>query len=238
MNASYGKTILKAVETDLKFTNTKKQHDKFLFRNHNFIKEYSEIAKDKHVYKIQKSVLTHFNTVHVGVEILSMSKRIMNEVMCLAEDLDIDIFYQDTDSMHILDRQIETLADAFKKIYKRELIGEQLGQFHTDFSVKDTRTNKKIKDITAIESYFLGKKCYIDKLTCKDEDFMSTKHHIRMKGVSEGAILIKGDPMVTYDKLFKGESVKFDLAEGKPIFKKNKDFSCSSQLTFIRELKF
>lgn len=30
-----------------------------------------------------------------------MSKRVMNEVMCLAEDNGIDIKYQDTDSMHI-----------------------------------------------------------------------------------------------------------------------------------------
>lgn len=33
--------------------------------------------------------------------ILDMSKRIMNEVICLAEDLKIKLFYQDTDSIHI-----------------------------------------------------------------------------------------------------------------------------------------
>ena len=35
-----------------------------------------------------------------GVSLLSMSKRIMNEIMCLAEDLGIKIYYQDIDSMH------------------------------------------------------------------------------------------------------------------------------------------
>ena len=30
-----------------------------------------------------------------------MSKRVMNEVMCLAEDNELGIKYQDTDSMHI-----------------------------------------------------------------------------------------------------------------------------------------
>lgn len=30
-----------------------------------------------------------------------MSKRIMNEVMCLAEDMKINIMYQDTDSMQL-----------------------------------------------------------------------------------------------------------------------------------------
>jgi hypothetical protein len=38
---------------------------------------------------------------YIGAFILSMSKRIMSEVMCLAEDNGIEIYYQDTDSMHI-----------------------------------------------------------------------------------------------------------------------------------------
>lgn len=45
--------------------------------------------------------------------ILDMSKRIMNEVMCLAEDLKINIYYQDTDSMHIEADKIEKLSDEF-----------------------------------------------------------------------------------------------------------------------------
>ena len=38
---------------------------------------------------------------YIGVMILSISKRIMNEVICTAEDYGIEIYYQDTDSMHI-----------------------------------------------------------------------------------------------------------------------------------------
>ena len=37
----------------------------------------------------------------------------MNEVMCLAEDLKIPIYYQDTDSMHIVDSRLSELQDAF-----------------------------------------------------------------------------------------------------------------------------
>ena len=43
-----------------------------------------------------------------------MSKRIMNEVMTLAEDEGLNIWYQDTDSMHINYEEIELLALAFK----------------------------------------------------------------------------------------------------------------------------
>ena len=48
-----------------------------------------------------------------------MSKRIMNEVMTLAEDEGLNIWYQDTDSMHINYEEVELLALAFKKIQQR-----------------------------------------------------------------------------------------------------------------------
>lgn len=51
----------------------------------------------------------------------------MNEVMCLAEDLNLNILYQDTDSMHINNEDIKILADAFENKYKRKLIGEEQG---------------------------------------------------------------------------------------------------------------
>jgi hypothetical protein len=62
-----------------------------------------------------------------------MSKRIMNEVMCTAEDLGIRIFYQDTDSMHIDMNRLNDLAIEYKSRFGRELIGKNLGQFHNDF---------------------------------------------------------------------------------------------------------
>ena len=65
--------------------------------------------------------------------ILAMSKRIMNEVMTLAEDLKINVYYQDTDSLHIESDKLEELRTVFKNKYNRELIGKNLGQFHSDF---------------------------------------------------------------------------------------------------------
>ena len=43
----------------------------------------------------------HINYVHCGVEILSMSKRIMNKVFSSASDIDVKIYYPDTDSIHL-----------------------------------------------------------------------------------------------------------------------------------------
>jgi hypothetical protein len=43
----------------------------------------------------------------------------MNEVMCLAEDHGIEIFYQDTDSMHLFDEDIKKLEQLFLQTYDR-----------------------------------------------------------------------------------------------------------------------
>ena len=77
----------------------------------------------------------------IGVQILSMSKRIMNEVICLAEDLGINVYYQDTDSIHIDDDKIELLEKEFEKRFGRKLRGDQLGQFHPDFDKCNIKNN-------------------------------------------------------------------------------------------------
>ena len=95
----YGKTILKPIETET-VVKTIDQYDKYISFNYNFMQS-SIKAGDRYYIKKNQSVIDHYNYAHCGVEILSMSKRIMNEVMTLAEDNKLNIWYQDTDSMHI-----------------------------------------------------------------------------------------------------------------------------------------
>ena len=83
-----------------------------------------------------------------------MSKRIMNEVMCLAYDIGCKIYYQDTDSMHIVKEDLERLERTFEEKYHRPLKGTNLGQFHTDFASFTGREDVQ----HAIESIFLMKK--------------------------------------------------------------------------------
>ncbi|OQS01892.1 hypothetical protein THRCLA_21575 [Thraustotheca clavata] len=71
--------------------------------------------------------------------VLDMSKHIMNEVMCLAEDIDATIWYHDTDSMHIDRDKLDLLAEEFRVKYRRELVGSGLGQFHSDFDLKGSK---------------------------------------------------------------------------------------------------
>jgi len=240
MNSSYGMTLLKPISTDDKVFNDSKTLNTYIAKNFDFIKEFTQIGKntDKWALKAVKPINNHFNVCHVGVEILSMSKRIMNEVMCLAEDHEIPIYYQDTDSMHILDKDIKTLESLYKEEYKRDLVGTDMGQFHSDFDKleKDGKKPHSVKLIT------LGKKCYLDKLS----DGKNTGYHMRMKGVPNrtvkytAKINYDGDVEKLYMDLYNGKKVKFDLTEGgtKACFRGQKNLTITTIKDFTRELSF
>ena len=160
MNSIYGKTILKPINESYKFIPTN-QFDQYISNRYNYIKELTGMNNSIRVIaKEVKPFNKHFSFVPFGVNVLSMSKRIMNEVICTAEDLNIPIYYQDTDSIHIHQSNINRLAEEFKKRYNRELIGKQLGQFHPDFVSFGSTDDMPI----AIRSMFLMKKTYLDQL--------------------------------------------------------------------------
>ena len=111
-----------------------------------------------------------------------------------------------------------------------------MGQFHSDFT-----SDKLVKDIKSIESYFLGKKCYIDKLQGINKDGnIDYDYHIRMKGVSNDAILNNGDVFETYKKLYHGEEIIFDLTcnGNKKIFRHTKDYDIETIEQFKRAISF
>jgi hypothetical protein len=257
MNSAYGKTIMKPVDcTRSVFDNDKWQVDKerekepnkkfyekidkYIIKNYNHIKYFSKVdGCDKYIINEVKPIDEHFSRPHIGANILSMSKRIMNEVMCLAEDLNIFIAYQDTDSMHILGSQVKKLEEEFNKKFNRNLIGSDLGQFHCDFDGTNNKGKNSEIAPTSIEAYILGKKTYIDKLLVKYDGKEQNKFHIRMKGVPNCSILSKGDPMITYKDLFEGQEKEFNLlAGGKVKFEFQKNFSIKSTQEFTRKIKF
>lgn len=208
MNSSYGKTILKPIDTDIKYYGTEKKYNDALLANYSFVKEAYQIG-NKYCIKFIKPIDDHFNKASCGVEVLSMSKRIMNEVMTLAEDNKYPIYYQDTDSLHIDSDNVNLLAKDYKDKYNRDLIGKQMGQFHTDFDSDILKGN-----IYAKESIFLGKKCYLDVLT---DESGKEDYHIRMKGISCASV--KHHALMDYDKdilelyknLYNGNKYTFDL---------------------------
>ena len=82
----------------------------FIQNHFNHIKCGTDMPNGQSRIELYKEIDTHYNRQHCACEILSMSKVIMNEVMCLAEDIGADIEYTDTDSMHIDFDKVDALA--------------------------------------------------------------------------------------------------------------------------------
>ena len=239
MNSCYGKCLLKPIDTEYKYISNSK-YKEFISNNYNWVKD-ADFCKESNTWRIKliKAINEHFNLVHCGVEVLSTSKKIMNEVMCLASDLDIDMYYTDTDSIHIDNSKINYLADEYKKIHNRDLIGKNMSMFHSDFSSDILKG-----EITAQRSIFLGKKCYVDELVGSESGDM-VDYHIRLKGIPNASILDycynnNITPYEVYEKLYNKEEVIFDLTcGGKKInFKFHNDMTISTLDEFNRKISF
>ena len=260
LNSIYGKTILKPIDSEHKFINNR-DLPKYLCKNYTAIIDTTELHNcNKTIVKKYKAIVRHFNFAPLGVDVLAMSKRIMNEVFCLAEDNNIRVFYQDTDSGHYYADDIPKLQQLFKVKYGRELIGKSLGQFHSDFAEVD-----KGYESQAISSIFVGKKTYIDMLTNEKADI---GFHARMKGITQDVIAITANKLYPdlipcyyqdgifkpdrissnpynyslfrlYKALYDGEEITFDLCSGSgPCFDMKNNFSIETKSEFIRKLKF
>jgi hypothetical protein len=70
----------------------------------------------------------------------------------------IKIYYQDTDSIHIEAHKVDKLNDLYKSKYHKELIGEDLGQFHNDFD-PDEWKGKGYNDVVSVGLIAIGKRC-------------------------------------------------------------------------------
>lgn len=246
LNAFYGKLIQKPIEYKFSFKNSVEEMEKHVNYNFNTIKEVICISanEEKFMIKSKNCIQSHYNMAHAGTEILSMSKRIMNEVMCLAEDINIELYYQDTDSMHIDARKnkeglsgIDRLSSAYKQRYNRELVGEQLGQFHSDFDFKSD------KQILASKSIFLGKKSYLDVIPTWKNGVETIQYHMRMKGIPTSCLIdiantnYNGDCFLMYYDLYKGKKIEFNLID-KLAFKTNNNFTTGRHKEFTRNIQF
>ena len=242
MNSAYGKMIQKPIKDKFvykKYESVDKKGNKkyplnaYMIKNSAKISEINQINNNLYQVKTTKPIYKFCTNTLLGVQVLSMSKRIMNEVMTTAEDLNIKIFYQDTDSMHIEKDKLKDLEIEFKNRYGRDLVGKNLGQFHNDFN--------ELNESWAYQSIFNGKKCYIDMLTNEEGKYAI---HNRAKGVSLDTIdklaneIYNGDKFKLYDDLFNEKKINFDLLTTKPGFKNNKNRQISNCLKFTRTLSF
>lgn len=184
LNSIYGKSILKAMTTETKCIPRKKMFG-YIWKNYNYITEVIDNPSIDNVYiKKVKPICSHYNLPQFGASVLSWSKHLMNRVISTAEQHGINIYYQDTDSCHIMETDVPKLAEIYKKKYNKQLIGEQMTQFHNDFDSFDGA----VGNIYSRKLIALGKKSYLDILV---DEQGNEGYHIRLKGIPKQVIINK-----------------------------------------------
>lgn len=172
MNSAYGKTIMKASHTRTIYR-AGDEVDDYISKNFDALKrcDYNN-TKDRARIEEWCSVEDHFSSPQVGSEILSYSKRIMNRLMCCADDIGVKIYYQDTDSIHLAYEDVEKVEKAYFKKYGLILDGDALGNFHIDLEsdvIEDRAKELKLKEgkdyyLVSQDALFLNKKDYCESM--------------------------------------------------------------------------
>ena len=89
---------------------------------YNYIDSDLEI-NGRYYIKEVKSVMSHYIYVHTSVEILSMSKRMMNKVFSCATDCNVKIHDQGTDGIHLNYDDVDELVERYNDTYNQHLVG-------------------------------------------------------------------------------------------------------------------
>lgn len=221
----------------------------FIDDNKNKIIDMEKIGDNMYRIETIEQVENHRSINHIGVQILSMSKRVMNELICLAQDLKMRIYYQDTDSIHIENDNINKLAEEYEKKYHKKLIGKEFHQFHPDLEPCVLLNGEEHENVLSKGGIFNKKKNYIDIKfpvikTENGEEPMSKEYydehdprnyHPRMKGVSQDSIIHTAHKNnKTLDELyldvFNNKTIEFNVSETNPSFKFQKDFSVTTEV--------
>lgn len=181
LNSTYGKTLLKQCFSKSTLVKGVDKVNSYIYNNFNTIKKMSDYREG--VTKVVSYAPDmSFNRAHIGCMILSMSKRIMNEVFDVADKAKIPIYYTDTDSMMMPKESELDLAAAYKMEYGKDMLGDKLGQFNSDFKLTGS---KEGADITCNWAIYCGKKAYAMELkSINDKDVAISGMHIRLKGVT------------------------------------------------------
>jgi len=246
LNSSYGKMAIKKCKEEFNIVKANYKDglevdevfESYVYNNFRTIKSFRKL--NRYNYEVSEICLDDsFNRGHIACAILSMSKRIMNEVFDIANDKGFNIYYTDTDSLHLDLENVKSLEDEYKNIYGKELNGKNLEQFHTDFNLEGATT-----EIYATKSIFLGKKSYMDYLESKDKNGNTINgYHVRLKGITEAGLNAKASEYNNsftglYEDLAKGNKVKILLNPKDKVLFEYKKGTVSTKGDFFRNVKF
>jgi hypothetical protein len=110
----------------------KSRFQSFSDYNHNFLVSSKKNKTNPELFdcRLIKPLLINYIRPQFGINVLSYSKTLMMDIIYTAIDNDINIYYSNTDSLCL------SLSDTDKlnKLYKNQLLGNNLGQFSSELS--------------------------------------------------------------------------------------------------------
>lgn len=243
LNSTYGKTIMRPFNCDVTIVN-QMELDQALETLGHHVLEYKPITAEKFLI-YHTSVPKYKSRAHCGSEVLSMSKLIMCEVMCLAEDLGIEVYYTDTDSFIIDESGMTELKQEFERIYGRPLDGKMLGEFHSDFP--DQIGVDESKAVYADHLIAVGKKCYYMSVnypmadgTNKQVDLMKVKGFPKKCVEKYAKNNFSGGVRELYEDLCEEGIHRIEMIydQHTACFEFNKSMGVTSRKQYHRTLKF
>ena len=102
--------IFKPVEIDTIIRLSRDDVDNYISLNYNYV-DNALVVNGRYCITKVKPVMSHFDYVHCGVEIISMSKRSMNKVFDVYYDCGVKIHFQDTDPIHLNYDDVDTVVE-------------------------------------------------------------------------------------------------------------------------------
>ncbi len=205
-----------------------------------------------------KMVANHANQCHVASIMYAHSKRVMNEVIYLAEDNGLKVMYTDTDSLFISAEDLEVLKPLYEKEYGKPLLGNGFGRFHSDFDIEEAPGTEGSAYASGVffgkKSYFL--RCYYTAAATEEKEATEFEAGVAAKPVRPATLDIekmKSIPKTAIkeyyrsqrltheelrDQLAEGEEIPFDLTTNQVRFEVDDNFRYSMRRKWIRKVSF
>lgn len=184
LNSSYGKTGQKSVYNSTRLIDNDELER--LFRRGSAFEKAERVSPTQ-------SLVTTLNPDDkmcmpniIAITCTAMSRRIMNEIMgVLQVYCKGEVFYTDTDSIHIEESMAEPLRAMCLKVLGRDIIGDGLSQMHNDIGVEH-----KI-DVVGTQALYCGSKCYFIRATGKNKagEVVADQSVVKLKGVTKNGLI-------------------------------------------------
>ena len=132
LSSLYGKSLQNAQQFTIRFVPREKLIE-FIADNGNFIYDMTKNKKTGvYTVRLLKSLNLNYNVPQLGVQILSESRKRMNDIINYCRDNDISIYAIRTDSVVVPSERVQI----FEKRYK---IGHELGMFKIEYEAEHVK---------------------------------------------------------------------------------------------------